>query len=192
MDAMPREPDIPSTTRETVTTAPVGDQSAYVYFSRGDELVVATRELGSRSTEAIVNALAAGPSPDEAAAGMISQLPPGVEVLSAEEAGGVLRLNLSEEFDNIAGRSKAQAAAQIVFSVTERSDIEEVVFFVEGDLSSVTSPLFGDTNRVSACDFVPYLADEQTLTDYGFDAEAVDHVTERRNNLAGRCPVPGS
>lgn len=187
MDESPRSLDIPSTTGAATTTVPRGNSPVFLYFTSSGELVATERDLESDSARAIVSALASGPDPGEAFRGLVSQLPPGVEIIDAADSAGVLRLDLSSEFDNITGRAKSEAAAQIVLSVTELEDIDEVVFFVDGKLSRITSPLFGDVTQVSACDFVTYLATPEKLSEVGASDKDVTHATNHRAELEAEC-----
>lgn len=61
-----------------------------------------------------------------------SAVPPGTQLRSLERDGDLVRVELDERFGAVRGRDQALAAAQIVFTVTERPPARRVQILVDG------------------------------------------------------------
>lgn len=82
---------------------------------------------------ALVRALAAGPTEEERARGLASEVPPGLEVRSAELTGGVLELDLSADLERGGGSATMQARLyQLLYTLTQPGDVEAVALRLEG------------------------------------------------------------
>jgi germination protein M len=120
----------PPETRERVLYFIQVDKSGYI--SR----VKANRRLpvsDSPMTDVIL-ALIAGPNTEEKGKGLISLIPPATKLLSASIRGSTAYLSFNEEFQyNTYGvEGYAGQLRQIVFTVTEFSNIADVQILIEG------------------------------------------------------------
>jgi spore germination protein GerM len=87
----------------------------------------------------IINALLAGPSSGDSAAGLTTALPTDVAVLSATStAPNVVTVNFNNAFGQITGTATEQAVAQVVATVAnETGATTGVMFEIEGQHTSV-------------------------------------------------------
>lgn len=110
-----------------------------VYMVRKGRLIDVSRELPSATTrsEALLAALLEGP-PAECRA--TSAIPSDARAIDVVAAGNVATVDLSQEFRRgAAGRTLALRVAQIVYTLTEDSNILSVVFAFEGTQAPVIS-----------------------------------------------------
>jgi len=120
----------PTELRERVLYFVLVDRSGYI--SR----VQANRRLpvsDSPLTD-VVQALIAGPNADEKSKGIITLIPPATKLLSASIRGSTAYLSFNEEFQyNTYGvEGYAGQVRQIVFTVTEFSNVADVQILIEG------------------------------------------------------------
>ena len=170
--------------RPTPSTAP-GGSAAYVYLATDDHLVPVEHEVGGGTVaERITALLALEPTALETS----SQVPGGTRLLGVERSASIVTIDLSKEFDNLQGVARRLAAAQLVFTATESSGVEDVLFKVNGRTARVDSPVAGDTDRVRACDYLSLLPTTEQLAAAEVDDSATRHVTRRRSSLEQRCP----
>ena len=81
-----------------------------------------------------VAALAAGPSEQEQSEGLSSAVPEGVEVRSVEFQDGLLTVDLSREFTSGGGSaSMIGRLNQVLYTLSQPSEVESVVLEVEGE-----------------------------------------------------------
>ncbi len=129
------------TTPNGDTQIPEPDSIALsVYLVRDNRLVHVTRELtnrGSSSLESVVTYAIAGPTAPEARSGIWSAIPPGTSLISTQLQDGVAEIDLSSDFAAIGGTDEILAVAQIVWSVTALTDIDSMVFLLNGTPTSV-------------------------------------------------------
>ncbi len=87
----------------------------------------------------IINALLAGPSSGEAAAGLTTAIPTDVTVLSAAStAPNIVTVNFNGAFGQITGTATEQAVAQVVATVVTETGLGTgVVFQIQGQRTSV-------------------------------------------------------
>ena len=87
----------------------------------------------------IINALLAGPSSGDSAAGLSTSIPTDVSVLSAAStAPNVVTVNFNSAFGQITGTATEQAVAQVVATVAaETGPGTGVIFEIEGQRTSV-------------------------------------------------------
>jgi spore germination protein GerM len=111
-------------------------QQFVVYFIRGNRLVPQNRTASSSLTIAqqAMRELLKGPTPEEQADGLSTAIPANAALLSVEvDSQKVATVNLSQEFEQAAEpRAAPFRFAQIVYTLTEPSDVDNVRFFVEG------------------------------------------------------------
>jgi len=82
----------------------------------------------------VIQALIAGPNAEEKSSGLISLIPPATKLLSASIRGNTAYISFNEEFQyNTYGvEGYAGQLRQIVFTVTEFSNIADVQILIEG------------------------------------------------------------
>jgi spore germination protein GerM len=182
--AMPGEPGGQSATGQQSS----GNTQAFVYLVLDSHLVPSARDVTARTPLAVLRATTQPLSADEAGRGLVSQIPKGTKVVSAEQTGDVVAVDLSHEFENVIGSSRQQAIGQFVFTATELPGVNELEFTVSGKPVQVSSTYRGDVRRVTPCDFFTLLPTPDTNTD-GLTLEAARHVDVRRRALMARCPA---
>jgi germination protein M len=100
--------------------------------------ILRTQAVGA----AAMNALLAGPDPDELSASpaMYTNVPSGTRFLGLSIANGVATVNLSREFESgAAAPSIAGRLAQVVYTLTQFPTIQSVQFQLDGTPVSVSS-----------------------------------------------------
>jgi hypothetical protein len=118
---------------------------AYFYLGGepgSDGLVPVLRETALDDLpSAAMTALLAGPSSEESGDRTItSAIPAGTRLLGLEIADGVASVDLSQEFESGGGStSMFVRLGQVVFTLTQFSDVQSVRFLVEGQAVSVFS-----------------------------------------------------
>jgi spore germination protein GerM len=137
----------------TTTTAAPGTMGVKVYFMLegggsdtrpGPFLVPVYREVpeSPRVARAAMTALLAGPTAEEKASvpAMSSAIPGDTMLLDISIDGGLATVDLSREFEAGGGTfSMAARLAQVVFTLTQFSTIEEVRFHLDGEPVTVFS-----------------------------------------------------
>jgi len=101
-----------------------------VYFLQGEQ-TIAVERLGSTPADA-VDALLAGPSPDEQRGRVVSELPAGLPLLGLEVAGGLAAVDLGRAFADGDPATVSARSAQVVLTLTRFPGIQEVRVLVEG------------------------------------------------------------
>ncbi len=142
-----------TTTARTTTTAAAGTMGVKVYFmlegggseSRpGPFLVSVYREVPQtvQVATAAMNALIAGPTADERASvpALSSAVPADTMLLGISIDAGLAIVDLSREFEAGGGTfSMAARLAQVVFTLTQFSTIEQVQFRLDGEAVTIFS-----------------------------------------------------
>ncbi len=108
-----------------------------LYFLRGESLGVAERRVPHTTAPATaaMEALLAGPTAAEQAAGLTSAVPGGTRLLSLSIDGTTARVDLSARFAAGGGSVSMQArVAQVVYTLTRFSTIKAVDFMLDGVL----------------------------------------------------------
>jgi hypothetical protein len=127
-ESAPEEPPQPSRERP-------------LYFMQLDKdgIIVRTRvtrglPVSSSPLTDVLKALLQGPTTEEQGKGLISLIPPGSRLLSVTIRGETAYISLSEEFqfNTYGAEGYAAALRQIVWSVTEFSNIKDVQILIEG------------------------------------------------------------
>ena len=131
LGAPPREP------AETATAgaAPTSPVRLQVWFARGDQLASQQRTHAAtpRVATAALQALLAGPSAGERAAGVTSAIPEGTRLLGISIKDGVATVDLTSEFQSGGGSLSMQMRlAQVVYTVTQFPTVRAVRFSLDG------------------------------------------------------------
>lgn len=142
-------------TTPTTTSAPLTALSTVQIYLVGptSHVVAEDRDIPTPSSgldsdtglTTILQALVAGPTPSEAAAGDEGEIPTGTRVLSGTQiSGGIATVNLSASFGQLAGQTQIEAIAQVVFTVIGAlPDVTGVTFEIAGQQAAVPSPPTG-------------------------------------------------
>jgi spore germination protein GerM len=140
-------PAAPKTGSGKETGSPVAQTPAVkqveraVYFIRldGDGTILRTRAARSLAVSDtpmvdVLGSLIQGPTPEEERRGLISLIPRGTRVLNASIRGGTAYISFNEDFQfNTYGvEGYAAQLRQIVWTVTEFSNVKDVQFLIEG------------------------------------------------------------
>jgi len=123
------------TTAPTATPSPTTTLS--LYFLRGEKLGVAERQVPHtiKPATAALEALLAGPTAAEKAAGLKTAVPSGTRLLGLSIDGTTARVDLSGKFASGGGSLSMQArVAQIVYTLTRFPTIKAVDFMLDGGL----------------------------------------------------------
>lgn len=104
-----------------------------VYFVRGDRLVTTLRRVdGDNATAEVVRLLLEGPTRQEAAGNISSDIPEGTRLISLDVAGNVATVDLSDQFGTAGGSDQVLAVAQLVYTLTATGPIRAVQFAIDG------------------------------------------------------------
>ena len=132
-----------TTTQVTETGATLPSRrSLEVWFARRGRLeeTLRTHKPTPRVATAAVQALLAGPTASERAAGLSTQIPAGTRLNGISIANGVAKVDLTSEFEAGAGsRSLQLRLAQVVYTVTQFPTVKAVRFSIDGTPVSVFS-----------------------------------------------------
>ncbi|MGE5689368.1 MAG: GerMN domain-containing protein [Pseudomonadota bacterium] len=124
------------TTTDGTTTGTTSNRvGVKVYFLRGEQLGVAAREADTLAVaRAAAEALLAGPTVAERAAGLGTAIPRGTRLLGLSVANGTVTVDLSGEFDDGGGSaSMLGRVAEIVATLTQFPGFERVAFRLDGE-----------------------------------------------------------
>ena len=113
-------PSLSPTASTSPTTAP---QPVTVYFMRDGALCAAERLADDQSSAATLRALLRGPTAEEAAAGVASDIPRGVRLLEYSEDGDRAIVDLSSAYSRSGDEAQVKdRLAQVVYTVTGMGD----------------------------------------------------------------------
>lgn len=113
-----------------------------IYLVAADDTVFQLESVGRHSgggspeerARAAVAHLAGGPTPGEEERGLTTSIPAATEVEGVRFEDGILRIDLSAEFESGGGSAAMQARLyQLFYTLTQPRDVEGVVLLVEGD-----------------------------------------------------------
>ena len=133
-----------TTTEPPSTTTTTAEESGVVVYFQLDELeedaggpflVPVYREVGGDSPTYVMETLVAGPTDDEleGTPSISSAIPEATTVLDVEVDGTLVRVDLSEQFDDGGGSfSMFARLAQVVYSLTRSEEVDQVEFLIEG------------------------------------------------------------
>ncbi|MDD5593947.1 MAG: GerMN domain-containing protein [Candidatus Margulisbacteria bacterium] len=106
------------------------------YFFKGEKLISVERPLRPDvpPLKQAIEALLSGPTPQEAAEGITTQLPAGVKIRQLKVEKTIAVIDLSRELEDYGGGSaKVEGLiAQLVFTVTDIPGIKKAWIWVEG------------------------------------------------------------
>ena len=187
LDQEPRDMTASTTTVVGRTpTTETGHSTAHLYFISNAVVTSISDELSTREPTDVLRALVAGQPPGTSRA-ITTQIPTGTKVLGTKLDNGVLVVDLSGEFNNLVGRGRTRATAQIVLTATELTGVDQVALSLNGRSTQMFSPKRGDVDRVTACDFLSLLPTDQQVAATPVDASERRHMQFRRDALATRC-----
>ena len=171
-----------STSSSTSTsTTPSQRESVLAYFLMNEKLHVVGRIVEIADPAAAVEALLAGPTSAEAAAGMVTLIPAGTELLSVTVTGREVRVDLTGVFASGGGSmSVLGRLAQMVFTLTQFEGIDTVRFSLDGEpITQITGEGVGvdGVTRATFTDMAPLV-----LLEYPYDDETVSQPIR----IAGR------
>jgi germination protein M len=133
----------PTTTTGTEQTGTVPTLlSLRVWFTRGDGLVAVPRTHSPTPlvATAAVNALLDGPTADERAGGLASEIPAGTQLLGIAIHNGVATVDLTSEYQSGGGaRSMQTRLGQVVYTLTQFPTVQKVRFRLDGTPMNVPS-----------------------------------------------------
>jgi germination protein M len=127
-----------ATTPAETETSGSGTPSVFhyqVWFHRGEQLFVVTRteKATPRVGTATLEALLAGPTEAERAAGVQTQIPDGTQLLSLGIDGGIATVDLTSEYESGGGTaSMTMRLAQVVCTLDQFPTVKGVVFRLDG------------------------------------------------------------
>ncbi len=165
------------------------DKAAYrLYFASGEDQIESA--LGSEScqlpetgnqVEEMMALLLAGPTSEK----LVSPFPDGVTLKNWSLEDGVLKLNLSEQYNRLAGIGLTIADYCITLTMCQIPGINTVIISVEGELIS-----FRDHQTLRASDVLLSASDEEdgniTVTLYFPREDGKDLGSEQRDLTVGK------
>jgi Sporulation and spore germination len=120
----------------TSTTSPAPTTRAVVFLVEGDRLAAVRREVPAPATPAaVLAAVAAGPTPQEAGAGLRTALVTGATL--AQVTAGTATVRLDRDFAAADIHEQVLALAQLVYSVTELPGVGGVQFTFDGQPAEI-------------------------------------------------------
>lgn len=139
-------------------------QTVRLYFGRGEKLGVVSRQVPATKAVATVamQQLLLGPTGAEKGWGFTSEVPVGTDLLGLSVTDGTATVDLSGEFARGGGTlSVSMRLAQVVFTLTQFSTVDRVVFRMDGKSVGVFTGegvmLDGPQTRADYEDVVPAL-----------------------------------
>ena len=186
-DPEPRALPISTTTSTTTVPEQSGTEPSIIHFVQAEKLVPLTREIPARNPEAVMESLFTPPTPADGT-GLSSAIPPSTELLGMELTDGLLRVDLSEEFEGVVGQVRSQAIGQIVLTQTILPQVDRLSFSIDGDPLRVQSldPDRGEVEVVEDCDFVELLAEPGADTTR-LTAQQETILAVQRDEMTARC-----
>lgn len=161
-ESTPESTTIPASPSPEASPSPTAERQVNVYFIRDEKIAAAHRLVpGSPrpATEAI-QALLAGPTEAEQAAGMSTAIPEGTTLNGITIEGGLATVDLSGDFESGGGSFLMLARlAQVVYTLTQFPTVEQVRFELDGQPVEVFSSegivLDQPVNRAAYEDLTP-------------------------------------
>jgi spore germination protein GerM len=132
-DDVPFELLAPATTEPSTSTLVAVSAEVPVYLVGAARLVAVRRLVEAPpSLFRILEALLAGPTADEASAGLRTAISSGTRLLSVRVQSGVATIDLSGEFAAIGGQDQILAVAQLVLTTTDARGVVGVKLSLDG------------------------------------------------------------
>ena len=162
----------PTTSDAATSTTPSQRESVLAYFLMNEKLRVVGRIVEIADPAAAVEALLAGPTSAEAAAGMVTLIPAGTKLLSVTVTGREVRVDLTGVFASGGGSmSVLGRLAQMVFTLTQFEGIDTVRFSLDGEpITQITGEGLSvdGVTRATFTDMAPLV-----LLEHPYDGETV-------------------
>ncbi|MCL2271953.1 MAG: GerMN domain-containing protein [Treponema sp.] len=127
---------------QTDTAAPVQTRDRNVYYAQIDKdgqilqsRVIRKIQVSNSPMVDVLNVMLAGPSGDEINRGIINLIPKNTRILSAAVRGSTAYISFSEDFlfNTFGVEGYVAQLRQIVWTVTEFSNVEDVQILIEGN-----------------------------------------------------------
>ncbi len=130
----PSTTTLPASSTEPAPTTVPALVDVKLYLLRDEQLAIAHRDVtGPAILRGALVELLAGPTSDERAAGLGSEIPGGTELLAVALAEGLATVDLSADFESGGGSlSMTARVAQVVFTATQFDNVDQVLFMMEG------------------------------------------------------------
>lgn len=124
----------PTASVDASTTEPVSVSAVKAYFMSAEKLTpVAGNATGAGVAAAAMELLIAGPDETQKTQGLTSEIPAGTKLLGVRVDNGVATVDMSSEFASGGGSfSMLGRVAQVVFTLTQFSSVDSVLFELEG------------------------------------------------------------
>ena len=159
----------PATSDAATSTTPSQRKSVLAYFLMNEKLRVVGRIVEIADPAAAIEALLAGPTSAEAAAGMVTLIPAGTELLSVTVTGREVRVDLTGVFASGGGSmSVLGRLAQMVFTLTQFEGIDTARFSLDGEpITEITGEGVGvdGVTRATFTDMAPLVLLEHPYHD---------------------------
>ncbi len=126
----------PTVTPSTSPSTAPAETALRIYFLRGEQLGVAERRVPHTSmpATAAMEALLAGPTAAESAAGLGTSIPAGTRLLGLSIKSGTADVDLSGEFGSGGGTlSMTSRVAEVVYTLTRFPTVRAVRFLMDGE-----------------------------------------------------------
>ncbi len=132
-----------TSTTPTQTTQPVGERFVQIYLVQDGAYAKAVTRAVPGTLDVAANAVRAlidGPTASEAEAGLSTAIPQDTLLLGIDISDGVATVDLSQEFEQGGGTfGMTSRLAQVVYTLTQFDSVDEVVFWIDGELVTVFS-----------------------------------------------------
>jgi germination protein M len=131
----------PNTNQQTQTTPPVQTRERVIYFTQIDKdgqilqsKVTRRIRVSDSPMQDALNTMLTGPSADELNRGILNIIPKNTRILSAAVRGSTAYINFSEDFlfNTFGVEGYVAQLRQIVWTVTEFSNVSDVQILIEG------------------------------------------------------------
>lgn len=100
-------------------------------------LVPVTRQVSDAAVETVVDELEAGPTDSESLLGLRSALIDIAAVDGVDVDGSTASVDFNDSFTTLGGSDQLVAIAQLVYTLTQRSAIDQLVVRVDGEIVEV-------------------------------------------------------
>jgi spore germination protein GerM len=133
--APPTTAPTPTTTTEPTPTTEPTMVDVKVYFFRGERLEIAHRQVEAPAVlRGAIAEVLAGPTADDRAAGLSSEIPPATTLRDVSLAEGQAIVDLSGDYESGGGSmSMMGRLGQVVFTATQFDNVDRVLFWLDGE-----------------------------------------------------------
>lgn len=153
--------DLLGVSTTTVTSEPTNTVKERIYLVKSDQrLVPVLRDVqASPTVTVLLQSLLDPVSEEETEEGYRTSIPPGTHLTRAASpvgADGLVRLDLSEHLYDVDGDGLKRALAQITWTATEIDGVEQVEFWIGGNLREVVDEKGAAKRRVGRSDYCTF------------------------------------